>query len=125
MAMTTAAALSSTPMLRQPHARQQVVGPRASRPNRASHAPRTCTVAAADEPRSSGGSIDNLSTTYCDDFVCTSSPAVEQTVRSLAKDLERCDGKWTTKLFARNVKYQVRVWCGVVVVAASARAAEA
>jgi hypothetical protein len=113
-------------MLRHPLARQQAVGPRASGPHRAPRAPRTCTVAAAaDEPRSSGGSIDNLSTTYCDDFVCTSSPAVEQTVRSLAKDLERCDGKWTTKLFARNVKYQVRVWCGVVVVAASARAAEA
>lgn len=27
--------------------------------------------------------IDDLDTSYCDDFVCTSSPAVEQTVRSL------------------------------------------
>jgi hypothetical protein len=27
--------------------------------------------------------IDDLDTNYCDDFVCTSSPAVEQTVRSL------------------------------------------
>lgn len=104
--MVTATALSSTPLLRHPHGRQQAVGLRASRPHSAPRTPRTCTVAAADEPRSSGGSIDNLSTTYCDDFVCTSSPAVEQTVRSLATDLERCDGKWTTKLFARNVKYQ-------------------
>lgn len=34
-------------------------------------------------------SIDNLQTDYCSDFVCTSSPAVEQTVRSLARDLGR------------------------------------
>lgn len=34
-------------------------------------------------------SIDNLDTDYCDDFVCTSSPAIEQTVRSLARELTR------------------------------------
>jgi len=51
--------------------------------------------------------IEGLTETYCDDFVCTSSPAIEQTLRSLAKDLVR--RRWTPVLFARDVKYRVRV----------------
>ena len=50
--------------------------------------------------------IEGLTEDYCDDFVCTSSPAVEQTLRSLAKDLVR--RKWTAILFAKDVKYRVR-----------------
>lgn len=50
--------------------------------------------------------IEGLTDDYCDDFVCTSSPAVEQTLRSLAKDLVR--RRWTPVLFARDVKYRVR-----------------
>ncbi|KAF5836759.1 hypothetical protein DUNSADRAFT_5449 [Dunaliella salina] len=38
----------------------------------------------------SSGTIQNLSTNYCDDFQCTSSPAVEQTVRSFAADILAC-----------------------------------
>lgn len=34
-------------------------------------------------------SIEGLDTDYCNDFECTSSPAVEQTVRSLARELQR------------------------------------
>ena len=49
--------------------------------------------------------IEGLTDDYCDDFVCTSSPAVEQTLRSLAKDLVR--RRWTPVLFARDVKYRV------------------
>ena len=49
--------------------------------------------------------IEGLRSDYCDDFVCTSSPAVEQTVRSLARDLVR--QKWTPSLFTRDVVYQV------------------
>mmetsp|Transcript_25278 Transcript_25278/g.54939 ORF Transcript_25278/g.54939 Transcript_25278/m.54939 type:complete len:286 (-) Transcript_25278:1015-1872(-) len=47
--------------------------------------------------------IEGLNRDYCDDFVCTSSPAIEQTVRSFARDLERC--RYTTSLFVKNVTY--------------------
>ncbi len=50
--------------------------------------------------------IEGLKSDYCDDFVCTSSPAVEQTVRSLARDLVR--RSWTFSLFTRDVSYKVR-----------------
>lgn len=44
----------------------------------------------ADKPRSYADmTIDDLDTDYCNDFVCTSSPAVEQTIRSLARDITR------------------------------------
>lgn len=49
--------------------------------------------------------IEGLKSDYCDDFVCTSSPAVEQTVRSLARDLVR--RSWTPSLFTRDVRYTV------------------
>jgi hypothetical protein len=49
--------------------------------------------------------IEGLSSEYCDDFVCTSSPAVESSVRQLAKDLQRANGKWTP-IYASNVEYQ-------------------
>lgn len=49
-------------------------------------------------------SIDGLDTDYCDDFQCTSSPAVEQTVRSLARELSR--GRYTTtSLYQKGVQY--------------------
>ncbi|GFR43821.1 hypothetical protein Agub_g4919 [Astrephomene gubernaculifera] len=48
--------------------------------------------------------IEDLDTNYCDDFVCTSSPAVEQTVRSLARELTR--GRYTTtSLYQPTVTY--------------------
>lgn len=48
--------------------------------------------------------IEGLKSDYCDEFVCTSSPAVEQTVRSLARDLVR--RSWTPSLFTRDVTYK-------------------
>ena len=47
-----------------------------------------------------------LTSDYCDDFVCTSSPAVEQNLRSLSRDLTRLN-TWTISLFAKDVQYQV------------------
>jgi hypothetical protein len=47
--------------------------------------------------------IENINRNYCDDFVCTSSPAVEMTVRSLANDLIRANGVWTRSLFSNTV----------------------
>lgn len=52
------------------------------------------------------GVIEGLNKEYCDDFVCTSSPAVEATVRALSRDIRRGNGVWTRTLFARNVKYR-------------------
>ncbi|GMH36576.1 hypothetical protein BSKO_04444 [Bryopsis sp. KO-2023] len=49
--------------------------------------------------------IEGVERDYCDDFVCTSSPAVEQTVKAFAIDLQRCGG-WTTSRFAQGVEYQ-------------------
>lgn len=51
-------------------------------------------------------SIENLSTRYCDEFECTSSPAVELTVRALAKDIARGNGVWTKSLLSKNVTYK-------------------
>lgn len=50
--------------------------------------------------------IENLDRNYCDDFVCTSSPSVEQTVRAFAVDLEKAK-KWTLSRFAQDVEYKV------------------
>lgn len=47
--------------------------------------------------------IENLSTSYCDDFVCTTSPAIEQTVRSFARGLELL--RLPPSLFGRDVEY--------------------
>lgn len=47
--------------------------------------------------------IDNLEETYCNDFECTSSPAVEQTVRQLARDITRF--KYNTNYFQPDVQY--------------------
>lgn len=47
--------------------------------------------------------IDNLDETYCNDFECTSSPAVEQTVRQLARDITRF--KYNTNYFQPDVQF--------------------
>lgn len=51
--------------------------------------------------------IDGVNRDYCDDFVCTSSPLVEQTVKALARDLLR-QRTWTSSLFSPSVEYRVR-----------------
>ncbi|EFJ42022.1 hypothetical protein VOLCADRAFT_119553 [Volvox carteri f. nagariensis] len=70
---------------------------------------RSCVVRAVETEPSpldsiSLKSIEDLDTNYCDDFLCTSSPAVEQTVRSLARELKR--GRYTTtSLYQPGVTY--------------------
>lgn len=52
--------------------------------------------------------IEGIEQNYCDDFVCTSSPAVEQNLRALARDVVRTS-TWTSDLFADEVRYKVRL----------------
>lgn len=47
--------------------------------------------------------IDDLDTEYCNNFECTSSPAVEQTVRTVARDLQRCT--YTRSAFQPDFSY--------------------
>lgn len=57
--------------------------------------------------------IEGIEQSYCDDFVCTSSPAVEQNLRALARDVVRTS-TWTAGLFADEVRYKVTLkhtWC--------------
>lgn len=50
--------------------------------------------------------VDGVNRDYCDDFICTSSPLVEQTVKALARDLLR-QRTWTSSLFSPSVEYKV------------------
>jgi hypothetical protein len=49
--------------------------------------------------------IEGVDRNYCDDFVCNSSPAVEQNLRALARDLTRLN-TWTLSLFSTDVRYK-------------------
>eukprot|EP00887_Chlorella_sp_A99_P003659 scaffold7.g3659.t1 len=69
--------------------------------------PRAAVPAAASQPdRLDTQTIDDLSTSYCDEFVCTSSPSVEAGVRAAAKVIQRANGKWGASQLASNVEYQ-------------------
>jgi len=58
----------------------------------------------APDQSSVGISIENLTEDYCDDFVCTSSPAVETSVRQLAKGI--CTtAMWPPRNFAPKVTF--------------------
>ena len=43
----------------------------------------------------------------CDEFQCNSSPSVESTIRSFARNVENRT-TWTVAIFAREVQYKVR-----------------
>eukprot|EP01024_Parvocaulis_polyphysoides_P012067 TRINITY_DN14304_c0_g2_i1.p1 TRINITY_DN14304_c0_g2~~TRINITY_DN14304_c0_g2_i1.p1 ORF type:complete len:309 (+),score=44.36 TRINITY_DN14304_c0_g2_i1:72-929(+) len=47
--------------------------------------------------------IEGLQEQYCDDFVCSSGPAVEQNIRALQRDIGR--GEWSLNKFSQNVRY--------------------
>ena len=53
--------------------------------------------------------VVGLAEQYCNDFICTSSPSVEPTVRTLANDVENgVDGKRTERVYSAEVSYKVR-----------------
>ena len=62
-------------------------------------------VAAAAQAREAE-TIENLNTDYCDEFECTSSPAVEATVRATARALGRSAAAPGRPFLSRNVEYQ-------------------
>mmetsp|Transcript_7458 Transcript_7458/g.22047 ORF Transcript_7458/g.22047 Transcript_7458/m.22047 type:complete len:298 (-) Transcript_7458:423-1316(-) len=68
----------------------------------------TCTQATRLQDQSSSSreqEIEGLDKNYCDDFVCSSSPAVEQAVRSLAQDIQQ-PKRWSRQLFVEDVQYK-------------------
>ena len=50
--------------------------------------------------------LEGIDNNYCDEFVCTSSPQVEQNIKALARDLLRLT-TYTGSLYTRGVKYKV------------------
>ncbi len=52
--------------------------------------------------------LEGIDKNYCDDFVCTSSPAVEQNVKALARDLLRLN-TYTGSLYVKGIKYKVQL----------------
>lgn len=49
--------------------------------------------------------VQDIDRDYCDDFVCTSSPSVEETIKAFAVDLQR-PGRWTLSRFPEDVVYK-------------------
>jgi hypothetical protein len=84
--------------------------PFAPRAPAASRAPRRAGARAPPPPPRAAGPaadapIEGLQNNFCDDFECTSSPAIESTVRALARDIGRANGVWTRSLLSRSVEY--------------------
>lgn len=50
--------------------------------------------------------VQDIDREYCNDFVCTSSPSVEETIKAFAVDLQR-PGRWTMSRFPEDVIYRV------------------
>ena len=53
--------------------------------------------------------IEGIDRNYCDEFECTSSPAVERNLRALARDITRVS-RWTLSFFASDVEYKVHLF---------------
>ena len=62
--------------------------------------------AAVGQSQSTPLAIEGLSKEFCDDFTCSSSPAVENTMRILSRDIQRRGV--TRSLYAPSVQYRVR-----------------
>jgi hypothetical protein len=82
--------------------------PCAAHPAPRRHSTATCATSGDSGVSLEDQEIQGLNREYCDDFECKSSPAVESTVRALARDISRANGVYTRSLLSRNVEYQVR-----------------
>lgn len=49
--------------------------------------------------------LEGIDNNYCDEFICTSSPQVEQNIKALARDLLRLT-TYTGSLYTKGVKYK-------------------
>ena len=67
---------------------------------------RSSTARDATSPPDISLEIENLDTNYCDDFVCSSSPAVEASIRAMGRDIARANGVWTRSILSRKVEYE-------------------
>lgn len=73
------------------------------------HAPRTrCVTVRAAVDQESSVEIEGLSTDYCNDFVCVSSPYVETTVKAAARGIGSKTQRLASSMLVPDVKYQVR-----------------
>lgn len=58
--------------------------------------------------------LEGIDNNYCDEFICTSSPQVEQNIKALARDLLRLT-TYTGSLYTKGVKYKVSKNLGNIV----------
>uniref|UniRef100_A0A383VL89 Uncharacterized protein n=1 Tax=Tetradesmus obliquus TaxID=3088 RepID=A0A383VL89_TETOB len=91
----------------------QLTGRRSRSANGQRHGSTLVVRAAPDTQQQQAKATDNMSIQglqedYCNDFECTSSPAVEMTVRQLAKDITKF--KFNTNFFQPDATYSDGFW---------------
>jgi len=105
---TTSARAASTPLgagigrlgLRRPVAAAPARRPLAPPPRAVQRTPPPSSSSSGSLPELE---IEGVRRDYCNEFECTSSPAVEQAVRQLARDVGA--RRWTARLFQPDVKF--------------------
>ena len=70
-----------------------------------SHRWQLCPRAESEESVEDALEVEEIDREYCNDFVCTSSPSVEETIKTFAVDLQR-PGRWTMTRFPGDVIYK-------------------
>ena len=70
-----------------------------------SHRWQLCPRAESEESLEDALEVEEIDREYCNDFVCTSSPSVEETIKTFAVDLQR-PGRWTMTRFPGDVIYK-------------------
>ena len=64
------------------------------------------TAVAEEDRQTEELQVEGIDNKYCDEFVCTSSPQVEQNIKALARDLLRLT-TYTGSLYTKGVRYKV------------------